>query len=108
MRIELDEQAIKHKIGARVDRAQLALDEAVAADSNYFCPEDTGDLIQSVFPVEGNGTLEWNAPYAKKQYYEAPNKSHDKNPNASPKWFEQAKARFIEKWRKIANEAYSG
>lgn len=105
--IEIDESAIMRKIDGRMSRAQLVLDNRIAADSNYFCPMDTGALQGSVFPIQGDGTLEWNEPYAKKQYYGLPNKSKDSNPNASPQWFEHAKARNLKNWEKLANEEYN-
>lgn len=105
--IEIDESAIMRKIDGRMSRAQLVLDNRIAADSNYFCPMDTGALQGSVFPIHGDGTLEWNEPYAKKQYYGLPNKSKDSNPNASPQWFEHAKARNLKNWEKLANEEYN-
>ncbi len=105
--IDLDESAILRKVDDRISRAQFILDNRIAADSNYFCPMDTGALQGSVFPIQGDGTLEWNAPYAKKQYYNGPNKSKDSNPNASMQWFEHAKARNLKNWEKLANEEYN-
>lgn len=105
--IDLYESAIMRKIEDRTSRAQYVLDNRVAADSNYFCPMDTGDLQGSVFPIQGDGELEWNEPYAKKQYYNGPNKSKDSNPNASMQWFEHAKARNLKDWEKLANEEYN-
>lgn len=105
--LELDENKLRRKIEDRMGKVQFYLDSRVAADSNFFAPMDTGNLIASVQPVEGNGVLEWNTPYAKKQYYEGPNKSKDSNPNASMQWFEHAKARNLKDWEKLANAEYN-
>ena len=105
--IDLDESAIMRKIDGNLDRTQYVLDNRVAADSNYFCPMDTGALQGSVFPIQGTGELEWNEPYAKKQYYNGPNKSKDSNPNASMQWFEHAKSRNLKDWEALANEEYN-
>ncbi len=105
--VDINESEIISKIDDRIGRAQLVLDNRIAADSNYFCPIDTGALQGSVFPIQGDGTLEWNEPYAKRQYYGLPNKSKDSNPNASPQWFEHAKAKDLKDWEALANEEYN-
>ena len=107
MKVDLRTEDIKRKVIDRCIIAQYALDNKIAADSNYFCPEDTGDLQKSVQPIMGNGVLEWNTPYAKAQYYGLPGKSTDTNPNASLQWFEQAKARELDNWVGVANAEYN-
>lgn len=90
------------KIGA----AQAALDTQVIKDSNYYCPFDEGTLQSSALTASeiGRGRVLWATPYARRQYYELPNKSHDKNPNARMKWFEEAKARNKAAWLAIAGK----
>ena len=105
--VELDTAKIQSKVERNLGRVQYVLDNRVAADSNYFCPRDTGNLQGSVFPIQGTGELEWNTTYAKKQYYTGENKSKDSNPNASMHWFEQAKARDLREWERVANEEYN-
>jgi hypothetical protein len=105
--VDLDIEGIKNRVENRIGVVQQFLDERVAADSNYFCPEDTTDLQASVFPIQGNGELEWNITYAKKQYYEGKNKSKDRNPNASLEWFEKAKAIHKSDWQELVNEKYT-
>ena len=105
--LTLDAPGIKRKVANNLFFVQQVLDERIAADSNYFCPKDTGGLQGSVLPVQGTGILEWNTPYAKAQYYGLPNKSTDSNPNASMKWFESAKSRKLKEWVRLANETYS-
>jgi len=107
--VEFNAQGVKSKIDGNVKRVQFALDQQVAKDSNYFCPEDVGSLQRSVIPSAGSGKglLEWNEVYAKEQYYGRPNKSKDKNPNASMKWFERAKALWVKKWERLVNAEYN-
>lgn len=83
---------------------QAALDVQVIKDSNRFCPEADGTLQSSAVlsSVIGSGVVRWATPYARRQYYEFPRKSLDRNPNARTKWFEHAKARFLDVWREIA------
>lgn len=106
--VELNTQGVKSQIRSKVERAQFKLDEQVAKDSNYFCPDDTGSLQKSVIPsaASGRGELDWNEKYANRQYYGLPNKSKDKNPNASMKWFERAKALWSKKWERLVNAEF--
>lgn len=88
----------------RIGEAQAALDLQVIKDSNFYCPRAEGTLQESALTASeiGKGRVLWATPYARRQYYEAPNKSKDKNPNARMKWFEEAKARQRENWLSIA------
>ena len=103
VKIQFDAQGVKNRIAAQTRRAQLLLDQQVMKDSNLFCPRDVGSLQDSVIPSasRGEGLLVWNEIYAHAQYYGLPNKSKDKNPRASMKWFEVAKARYLNRWVKL-------
>lgn len=108
-KVIFDTAKVKKKISKRIDtKVQAALDQRILADSNYYAPEDEGFLKQSgiTFSKIGEGKLEWNTPYAVKQYYSLPNKSKDKNPNARMKWFEVAKKSNKDKWLKLAQGRY--
>jgi hypothetical protein len=109
VQIDLDVQGVSNKIERNVQRVQIALDNQVLKDSNYYAPQDVGTLIDSGinFTQPGSGEVEWSTPYVRMQYYEAPNKSTDKNPNARMKWFEAAKAEKLSIWEKIANDEYN-
>ena len=109
MTIDFDVNKISKKVDKRVSKAQFVLDQQVLKDSNYFCPEDTGDLQDSgiIGSKIGKGLLVWDSEYAKRQYYEDDNKSKDRNPNASYKWFEVAKAKWLKQWEKLANDKYN-
>jgi len=101
--IDFDANKVARKRIAHIQQRQVALDIQVAKDSNYFCPERDGDLIASVMNSNfGSGELVYDEIYARKQYYEAPNKSKDKNPNARMKWFEEAKMVHRKDWLEIA------
>lgn len=96
-------KAISDRV-ALLKKRQKALDIQVVKDSNYFCPEASGDLKKSALTSKfGSGEVRWNSIYAREQYYGKPNKSKDKNPNARMKWFEEAKALHKKKWLEIAN-----
>lgn len=95
---------------ALIGKAQAALDIQVIKDSNFFCPHDQGTLQASALTASniGQGSLMWATPYARRQYYEAPNKSHDMNPNARMKWFEEAKAIHLADWLGVAEAVAHG
>lgn len=106
MKLELNETKILRKIETRTNKAQWLLDQQVIKDSNFYAPEDTGDLQDSALS-SALGLVEWRSVYASKQYYEDNNKSKDKNPRASMKWFEVAKAEKLKEWEKMANAKYN-
>lgn len=95
------------KCKAGIEKAQVALDVQVLKDSNYYCPDREGTLMRSGVVSTGGGEIKWETPYARKQYHEFENKSKDKNPNASTKWFERARAVKSKIWEAIVNREYS-
>lgn len=102
-----NEAKIKTKLNKKVKRAQMKLDTQVLADSNHFVPNKTSTLQKSgiINTVIGSGTVLWHTPYAHRQYYgESFDHSQQHNPNACAKWFEAAKARWLEQWRKLVND----
>lgn len=105
-----DTQAAKTRISAAIHKAQMRLDQQVITDSNYYCPlraSQGGTLQKSAIinTVLGSGLVQWKTPYARAQYYGV-NFDHSKsaNPNACAKWFEAAKARKMEQWRKLVDD----
>ena len=107
MTLDFNESAISTKINNRLGKAQFLLDQQVIKDSNLYCPEDTGDLQDSAIIGQQPGTIVWDSVYARRQYYEDNNKSRDKNPRASMKWFEVAKSENLKQWEKLANDEYN-
>ena len=104
---DFDGAAASARIGAAVRRAQAKLDAQVVADSNFYCPLKTGTLQRSatIGSVIGSGTVRWVTPYARRQYYGVGfDRSKDPNPNATAKWFEAAKARKQEQWRRLVED----
>ena len=107
MKLIFDEAKVNTKISNRVRKAQYLLDQQVIKDSNLYCPEDTGDLQDSAIIGQQPGIILWDSVYARRQYYEDNNKSRDKNPRASMKWFEVAKSEKKREWEKLANDEYN-
>lgn len=104
--VKLNENQIKQNIEAKANKAQIKLDARVLADSNLYCPLDTSALQKSAILSTkiGSGLITWSTPYARTQYYEHKTGKHfDRNPRATAKWFEAAKARFLKEWLRIIN-----
>lgn len=102
-----DTQAAKARISVAIHKAQMKLDAQVLADSNFYCPLKDGALQKSgiIYTVIGSGLVKWRTPYAYSQYHRLDfDHSQQKNPNACAKWFEAAKARKMEQWRKLVDD----
>lgn len=104
--IVLNENSIKTDLSGKIKQVQAPLDSLILQDSNYFCPIKTGTLQKSsiINSHIGSGELVWRTPYARRLYYEYERPTHQANPNACAKWFEAAKARWLEKWVRFVNE----
>lgn len=102
----LNSAEIKADLEATTRQVQAPLDALILQDSNYFCPIKTGTLQKSAIINSriGSGELVWRTPYARRQYYEYSKPPYQPNPNACGKWFEAAKARWLEKWVRFVNE----
>ena len=102
----LKESEIKSDIEDKIQQQQKYFDALILQDSNFFCPIKTGTLQKSAIINSriGSGELVWRTPYARRQYYEYSKPPYQPNPNACGKWFEAAKARWLEKWVRFVNE----
>mgnify|MGYP003297746937 CR=1 FL=1 len=81
----------------------------VLQDSNFFIPVKTSTLEKSAIinTQITKGEIRWQADYARRQYYGVNfDHSKQKNPNARAKWFEAAKARWLEKWERFVNDMF--
>lgn len=109
VKVNFSPKGVQDRFASKAHRAQFLLDQQVAKDSNYYCPRDVGSLQDSVIPsaASGSGLLIWDEPYARKQYYDYPNKSKDQNPNASMKWFEKSKKVCKSKWLKLVQNGFN-
>jgi hypothetical protein len=110
VKANFNDAAAKARFSAAIHEAQMKLDQQVINDSNFYCPlraAQGGTLQKSAIinTVIGDGLVMWKTPYARRQYYGV-NFDHSKgaNPNACAKWFEAAKARKMEQWRKLVDD----
>ncbi len=107
VKANFNEQTVKTRFAKAIKLAQMKLDQQVITDSNYYCPLKTGALQKSaqINTVIGSGLVVWRTPYARAQYYGVNfDRSKDPNPNACAKWFEAAKSRKLEAWRKLVSD----
>ena len=102
----LNSAEIKADLEAKARQVQAPLDALILQDSNFFCPIKTGTLQKSAIINNRirSGELVWRTSYARRLYYEYEKPAHQANPNACAKWFEAAKARWLEKWVRFVNE----
>lgn len=108
VRVDIDMNKLQSKRRNATKSAQMQLDQDVLKDSNYYAPQDSGNMIGSSLIASqiGKGKLVWDTKYAKRNYYLDLNFSKDKNPNAQKLWFEVAKANKKEGWLKGARSEY--
>lgn len=108
--IKFDTGKVQRRLTADVEKKQKILDSLVLRDSNLFVPKDTGALQNSaiIHTVIGSGEVEWHTPYAARQYYTWQGiRGHNRNPRATSKWFETAKAKYGKQWLEAIGAADS-
>ena len=100
------ESDIKSDIEGKVQQQQKYFDALVLQDSNYFIPIKTHTMEASsqINTILGTGEIVWRTPYARRQYYDYHKPPYQPNPNACGRWFEAAKARWLDKWVRFINE----
>jgi len=92
----------------RYSRAQAFVDSEVLRLSEPYTPLLTGTLIKTgILGTDvGSGTVQWIAPYARKNYYSPRKAGSATGPLRGPYWFGRMKAvhgaALIKKARKMA------
>lgn len=107
--INFDAGRFTNRSQAAMNAAQHAFDQQIVKDSNYYVPKDTGELEASSLRSSqfGQGILIWDTKYAKRLYFnQSAHFSKDRNPNASPLWFEHGKTRHKNDWIEVAKQTY--
>lgn len=107
IKIHIDPNKIGAKVNEAWEKGLPTLSEQILADCNLYCKEDKTTLIDSslIHSRPKEGKLVWQTPYARRQYWAIQTAVKDVNPNASWKWCEVAKARWRERWAKLAERA---
>ena len=110
LKIDFDPDTVQLRFRESASRAQKKLDSAVLKDSNFYCPMYQSVLQKSgiAHTVIGSGQIIWRTPYARAQYY-GMNFDHKKsnNPYATAKWFETAKSKKLNEWKKLVYDEYN-
>lgn len=99
--VKINTQSLEQNLKKRTQKGQVVLDTQVLKDSNFYAPQDTGELIRSAIRMSliGQGVIMWVTPYARRLYYNPQyNFSKSPNPNAQGLWFEVAKANHLFEW----------
>ena len=107
IKIQINKSAVQTKVMTAFKKGLPILSEEILNGCNQYCKEDSGALIASslIHSVHAEGKLIWQTPYARRQYWEIRTAYTDVNPNASWKWCEVAKQKYIEQWKKQAKRA---
>ena len=110
VRINIQQHAVEGRVMGAFKAALPQLSEEILNDCNQFCKEGTGALIASSLthsrPQEGK--LIWQTPYARRQYWSIRTAFKTVNPNATWRWCEYAKQRFLAKWAQQAKVLLEG
>lgn len=110
LEVKFNAPAVMARVSESIEEKQKILDARVLRDSNLFCPVDTGALRDSaiIHTKIGSGEVVWHVPYAAKQYYEWKGiRGHNRNPRATSKWFETAKAKYEDEWLEAINAQHN-
>jgi len=113
VKVEFDKNVVKRTISTRVARAQKALDIQVLKDDNLEIPQTNERTLQrSGRVVDGGGAIEWDTPYARRQYYldekvADPSAIKYTTPGTHYKWHEWAKVKKMKQWEALAQNEYS-
>lgn len=107
--VNFNPNAVMARIEGAEEAALFVTSEQVLVDSNFYCKQDVGTLMESAITNSApeQGIIQWTTPYAQKQYYLS-SASTDKNPNASMMWFEKAKDIHGKEWTEIYEKELKG
>ena len=112
VKVEFDKTKVKAKIASNVSRAQMALSVQVLKDDNLEILQTNERTLQrSGRVVDGGRAVEWDTPYARRQYYldeevEDPAAIKYTTPGTHYKWHEWAKAKKMKQWEALVQNEY--
>lgn len=102
-KVKVDLKGVFTKTARMTALGQYALAHQVHADSNMYAPKLSGDLRSQSYVTADNKHIIWNAPYARRQYYNYG--ARFTTPGTGPKWDSKALAIHGAKWVKITKAA---
>lgn len=113
--IDIDWSRIEKEVEKKSLTSQKALALSVIEDTEDFVPFMTGTLYKSVNEASDveHGEVAWDTPYARHLYYGIHYKSYKpmtfnrvSHHHASAFWFENAKAVYLDKWKRQVEEIF--
>lgn len=104
-RIKVTKQlsGVKTRVNEMTKRGQYAFANQVHADSNLYAPRLSGDLRMQSQITNDNKQIVWNAPYARRHYYNQ--MTNYSTPGTGPKWDQKAKSIHMKSWERVAKAA---
>ena len=104
VRILIDPNKVTTTVQTSWKKGLAHLSEEILADCNEYCKKYKGKLIESsmIHSRPADGKLIWKTPYARRQYLEI---QTSRTPGRTWKWCEAAKARWLERWNRLAQKA---
>ncbi|KMN94571.1 minor capsid protein [Bacillus sp. PS93] len=104
--VNINLSGVLNATSAALDHAQIAIDQQVLKDGNFYAPQDTGELKRSGIRAShpGSGKVIWDTKYASK-VWNARRVSLDRNPNAKARWAEVAAAEHKGDWITVGQNA---
>lgn len=104
-RVKVDLSGINKKLSAgNMQSAKYSMMNQMLMDMQPFVPNDQGTLQQTGVISADRGSLVWNTPYAKAQFYGTNGKVVFKNyttPGTGKRWDLRAKGLYMSDWQKV-------
>lgn len=106
MKVQINNAAIHAKVMTAWQKGLFALTTEVLADCNEYVKRESGKLEESslIHSTPSEGKIVYETPYARRQYWEIQTAHTTVHPNATWKWFEAAKRRYLRKWKEKAQK----
>lgn len=103
IRVRRNLGGVQVRASQMIERGQHALVNQVYADANMYAPMKSSDLRNQSQIGSDNKSIVWNAPYARRHYYNQ--MVNYTTPGTGPKWDEKAKSIHLESWARVAKAA---
>jgi len=103
LRVNRNLTGVQVRASQMVERGQYALVNQVYADSNMYAPVLSSDLRNQSQVANDGKSITWNAPYARRQYYNVG--ANFTAPGTGPKWDQKAKAIHGDSWKRVTERA---
>lgn len=110
VKINIQKHAVEARVMGAFKDSLPQLTEEIKNDCNQFCKFDSGELASSAdrHSKPDQGKIIWQTAYARRQYWEIRTAFKTVNPNATWRWCEHAKQRYLAKWAQQAKVLLEG